>query len=120
MLSFFEIRLIFRDSLLLLPSSLRSLCKSFNVKTQKSIFPFGLNDINYKGKVPNIDLFSNLSKDDYNKYKLSYSGKAWDFKEEAIKYCKIDCISLYQIIRKFNYLVFNKFNLNKKTIFKKK
>jgi len=31
---------------------------------------------------------------------------------ETIKYCEIDCISLYQILIKFNELVFKFFNLN--------
>jgi hypothetical protein len=33
-------------------------------------------------------------------------------KEEAIKYCKIDCISLYQILFKFNNLIFKLFSKN--------
>jgi hypothetical protein len=33
-------------------------------------------------------------------------------KNESINYCLQDCISLYQIIYKFNYLIFNKYNLN--------
>jgi DNA polymerase type B, organellar and viral len=31
---------------------------------------------------------------------------------EAIKYCKMDCISLYQVILKFNSLIFGNFNKN--------
>src|ERR1700687_5795659 len=33
-------------------------------------------------------------------------------KDETIKYCEIDCISLYQIIVKFNDLIFKQFNIN--------
>jgi hypothetical protein len=36
----------------------------------------------------------------------------WDFKEEAIKYCSIDCISLFQILSKFNQLIFDHFKIN--------
>jgi len=36
--------IIFKDSYLLLPSSLRKLCKSFKVKSAKGIFPYGLLD----------------------------------------------------------------------------
>src|ERR1700682_1000577 len=33
-------------------------------------------------------------------------------KEESIRYCEIDCITLYQIIIKFNDLIFDLFNIN--------
>ena len=48
----------FLDSYLLLPSSLKNLSKSFNVENPKGIFPFKLNDINYKGIIPDIKYFS--------------------------------------------------------------
>jgi len=37
----------FMDSFLVLTSSLKNLCKSFNIENPKSIFPFHLNNINY-------------------------------------------------------------------------
>ncbi len=37
--------IIFKDSYLLLPSSLRKLCKSFNIKDPKGIFPYLLKDL---------------------------------------------------------------------------
>jgi len=41
----------FLDSYLMLPSSLKDLCKSFNISKEdrKSIFPFLLNNLNYQG-----------------------------------------------------------------------
>lgn len=36
----------------------------------------------------------------------------WNLKDEAIKYCQNDCISLYQIMFKFNEMFFKKFKLN--------
>lgn len=33
-------------------------------------------------------------------------------KDESIKYCIQDCISLYQVLDKFNELIFDKYNLN--------
>nr|AAC33727.1 B type DNA polymerase [Cyclocybe aegerita] len=100
----------FKDSYLLLPSSLRKLCKSFNTQTQKDIFPYLLDDINYIGEVPDYKYFCNLEMEEYNNYKSNF--KVWNFREEAIKYCNLDCISLYEILYKFNTLVFNKFELN--------
>lgn len=108
------INITFKDSLLLLPASLKKLGISFNVNDKKSIFPYLLTDINYNGKVPSYDKFTNITKDEYNKYKLTFSDQLWNFKNEAIKYCENDCISLYQIISKFNKLIFNKFSLNMK------
>jgi hypothetical protein len=37
----------FMYSFLILTSSLKNLCKSFNIENPKSIFPFHLNNINY-------------------------------------------------------------------------
>jgi hypothetical protein len=102
----------FMDSLLMLPSSLRKLCKSFNVETVKTIFPFKLADINYKGPVPDIKFFDNISPEEYKEYIFTYNTKIWDYKEEAIKYCSIDCIALYQILNKFNQLIFDHFKIN--------
>ena len=102
------------DSLLMLPSSLINLCKSFSILTPKSIFPFLLTDINYKREVPDINLFDNISKEEYITYKESYiNPKGFgDFKVEAFAYCSIDCISLYQNLNKFNQLIFDHFKIN--------
>lgn len=105
-------KLIFNDSYLLLPSSLKNLSKSFNVSKPKSIFPFGLNDLNYSGAIPDYKYFNNISQEEYNSYAKSYTNQIWDFKNEAIKYCNLDCKSLYQVLIKFNSLIFKKFKLN--------
>jgi hypothetical protein len=36
----------------------------------------------------------------------------WNFQVEAIKYCKLDCLTLHQILTKFNELIFNEFKIN--------
>jgi len=46
--------LIFKDSLLLLPVSLRKLALTFNCTEVKGIFPFKLNDIFYSGVFPSF------------------------------------------------------------------
>jgi len=104
----------FMDSLLILPSSLRKLSESFSVETVKTHFPFHLQDINYKGPVPDIGLFDNISLLEYNNYKKQFiaPNKVWSFRDESIKYCQIDCIALYQTLVKFNQLIFNKFKLD--------
>jgi len=101
------------DSYLILPSSLKNLCKSFLVKDPKGIFPYKLYDINYNSKiVPDFKYFSGITIDQYNNYKDLYKDKIWNFKDEAIKYCELDCISLFQILVKFNHLIFDRFKLN--------
>jgi hypothetical protein len=37
----------------------------------------------------------------------------WSFQQEAIKYCKLDCETLHQVLSKYNELIFEKFNINK-------
>jgi hypothetical protein len=102
----------FMDSYLLLPHSLNKLSKSFNIESPKSMFPVLFNELNYQGIVPNIEYFNNISLEDYSKYKEQFVNKIWNFLEEAEKYCLLDCISLFQILNKFNQLIFDKFSIN--------
>jgi len=113
-LIFNKIKISFRDSLLLLPSSLKSLAKSFNVDN-KGIFPYDFvnnENLNYKGKVPLFKYFTGVSQIDYINYKKDFKNINWSLRDETIKYCNNDCIILYQIIAKFNTLIFEKFNVN--------
>jgi hypothetical protein len=103
--------LTFMDSLLMLPSSLRKLSKSFSVENPKGFFPIFLSDINYSGAVPPMKYFPIISLLEYKEYKESYN-KVWNFKDEAIAYCSTDCIALYQIVSKFNELIFDRFKIN--------
>nr|YP_009649331.1 DNA polymerase family B [Rhizopogon vinicolor]QDA23246.1 DNA polymerase family B [Rhizopogon vinicolor] len=108
----------FRDSFLILPSSLRKLAIQFKVDN-KTLFPYNFVndkynkniDLNYIGSVPLIKYFINISLEDYNQYKLLFN-KNWSLKDESIKYCNQDCISLYQIIHKFNILIYDKYHIN--------
>ena len=45
------------------------------------------------------------------KQKLN-SGITWNLKDESIKYCKLDCQCLHQVLVKFNELIFNEFKVN--------
>jgi hypothetical protein len=70
--------LYFRDSLLLLPSNLRSLAKNFNV-INKGIFPYNFVNnknisLNYIGKVPEFKYFSEqgISQEEYNDYSRKF------------------------------------------------
>ena len=101
------------DSFLILPAPLKDLCKSFGTSSAKDIFPYLLSDINYNGPVPDFKYFSKkVSIEEYLNYKKRFVNQVWNFKREAIKYCELDCISLYEVITKFNKLIFNKFQID--------
>jgi hypothetical protein len=71
-----QYKIEFKDSLLLLLASLKSLCESFKIEDSKSIFPHLFvndNNLTYKGDVPKIDYFINIDKKEYQDYKSKYS-----------------------------------------------
>ena len=108
-------RIIFKDSLLMLPLSLRDLGDSFKVGALKSYFPFLLKDLTYKSEFPKFEFFTSISHTEYLNLKNQYmlrTNKIWSFKNEAIKYCELDCVSLHQIISKFSILIFNMFKID--------
>jgi hypothetical protein len=104
--------LIFKDSYLLLPLSLRKLCKAFNIELGKGYFPFKLTNIFYSGVIPRFEYWTGLSLSEYGMIKANYKSKLWNFQQESIKYCKLDCQVLHQILTKFNELIFNEFKIN--------
>jgi DNA polymerase type B, organellar and viral len=109
-----EYRIKFKDSYLLLLNSLYKLCNSFSVENRKSIFPHlfvNENNLNYIGEVPDYKYFDDISVDNYNKYKSNFNNN-WCLKDEVIKYCNLDCISLFQILFKFNNMIFDLFGKN--------
>lgn len=103
--------IIFKDSYLLLPNTLRKLCEVFKVAVSKTHFPFHLTDIYYIGPLPEYYLWD-ISVSEYNLIVKKFNNRLWDFKQEAIKYCRIDCIALHQVITKFNELIFEHFSVN--------
>lgn len=103
----------FRDSFLLLPESLKKLGETFKVES-KGVFPVFFpndNSLNYQGVVPDYKYFSKLSLEEYNHFKSEFKGQ-WVLKDEAIKYCIQDCKTLYQVLVRFNELIFTNFNVN--------
>jgi len=110
-----EYRIQFKDSYLILLASLSKLTKGFLTEKQKSIFPYlfvNENNLDYIGDVPNFKEFDNkISLTDYNNYKSNFNNN-WNLRNETIKYCELDVISLYQVIFKFSDLVFSLFSKN--------
>jgi hypothetical protein len=109
-----EYQIEFKDSYLMLLNSLDSLSDSFKVDNAKSVFPHlfvNKDNLNYIGEVPNMKYFYKIDKDIYKNYKTSFNS-LWVLKDEALKYCKLDCLSLYQVLIKFNSMIFELFNKN--------
>lgn len=70
-----KFNLSIKDSMLLLPSSLADLAKSFNLDDDKDIFPYTFpnkNNLDYMGPVPAYKYFDNkkVSLEQYNDYVL--------------------------------------------------
>jgi hypothetical protein len=112
-LTFNKYHINFRDSLLILPNSLRRLCNTFNVEN-KGIFPYKFvsDNLDYIGPVPTFKYFNDVLPKDYDLYKSDFINNDWNLRNETIKYCEQDCRSLYQVLITFNSLIFDKFQLN--------
>ena len=115
--SFKEYSLTLRDSILLLPSSLENLAKSFKINTGKGIFPYSFvneNNLDYKGEVPDYKYFDSkkVSLSQYLTYKNSFKNKIWNLRKETIKYCEQDSVILFNVIEKFGSRIFKEFKVN--------
>lgn len=102
----------FRDFLLLLPDSLRDLAESFGVES-KSFCPYEFVnnpnvDLSYVGPIPSYDLWKDISRFEFD----NLNQENWSLREQTIKYCIQDCITLHQILMEFNALVFKNWKLN--------
>lgn len=85
--------------------------------TQKSIFPHRFitnRNLNYIGPVPAFCFFDGITETEYNDYASKFNNN-WSFKNESIKYCENDCISLYEVMQKYIVMIFDLFknNVNK-------
>jgi phage antirepressor YoqD-like protein len=106
--------LLFLDSLQLLLTGLKKLCKAFNLDIDKGLFPHKFitaNNLSYIGAIPSYDQFINLKYDEYEEYSKLFNDD-WSLRDEAIKYCQRDCLTLYQIMNKFNDLMFNNLHID--------
>lgn len=98
-------KLIIKDSLAILTSKLKDLCKNFEVNTLKLDFPYKFlheDNLSYIGNTPDIAFYDDL---ELEEYKLLFIND-WSFKEESLIYLKADLDALYQVIRKANLRFF--------------
>lgn len=72
------------------------------------------NNLKYKGSVPEYKYFdlSKVSLVEYLEYADRFKAKTWSLKNETLKYCVTDCISLCQILLKFCDLIWDTFEVD--------
>jgi hypothetical protein len=106
------------DSYQLLHASLRDLAIAFDCDIQKGYFPHDFvnkHSLTYKDTLPKYEYYAkDLTLEEYYEFYNNFykTNEVWNLKEEAIKYCEQDCISLYQVISKFSNIIFEKYSLN--------
>lgn len=116
--------LIFRDSLLHVKGSLKSLAKDFcDGLLAKGYFPHLYNSVeNYGtvGKIPDKKYFdlsfsvrSQKEMDDFDAWYATWDGREdWDFDEELSKYCKNDVDVLQKIVKGYHDIAVAKFGMS--------
>jgi hypothetical protein len=92
---------------LLLPSSLKKLSENFLTSTRKSIEPVLIQD---RSNTPGSSIYITKDYSHYSKNILKLDNFN-EWKTLIEKYCINDCISLYEILIKFRFLIYNKFSL---------
>jgi hypothetical protein len=72
-----KVKIKFRDSLLMLPLSLKVIGNSFGVSS-KDLFPIlfpNVTSLDYSGKVPAFKYFNNITKEEYKEYSKEFKNK---------------------------------------------
>ena len=69
-------------------------------------------DLSYSGKLPKYEDWEKVTEAEYDAMTHEFKNKPWNFKEEAIKYCQLDCKSLHELMGVFNNLIMKQFNVN--------
>ena len=78
----------------------------------KGYFPFLLKNIFYSGVLPKFEYWTGITLSDYQIIGKEFKNKMWSFQLESIKYCKLDCQCLFEILVKFNELIYHNFKVN--------
>jgi len=107
-------RVVLKDSLRLIPGSLRSLCKAFGVPTSKGIFPHGFitpKTLEYVGPCPDREYFK-IGEDAISPSEYATLPSVFDLRRQAIEYNKRDCIALHEIMTLFQSMIYDLFQVN--------
>lgn len=107
-------KIIFVDSLNLLPDSLDNLGKKFSTRYKKSFFPHDFitdKTLYYIGSTPSIEYYLSVKQNmKVGDYKVLLTDKFY-VKQETLKYLTNDLISLLQIIYQFSKYIFELFDI---------
>jgi DNA polymerase type B, organellar and viral len=108
----------FRDSLLLLPSKLSELAKTFGVEN-KDLFPYKFvnektTTFEYEGNMPSLQYYNVSDMGDdiserlqtWKEYQARFNNKNWNLKTETILYCKKDVKILWEILDNYSKIIF--------------
>lgn len=108
----------FRDSLLLLPTKLSLLAKTFGVDN-KDLFPYKFVNqpeikFDYEGSVPSLQYYnvSDMGENaqerlqNWKDYRARFNNKKWNLKNETILYCKNDVKILWEILDNYSKIIF--------------
>src|SRR5438874_948760 len=104
-------KMVFKDSLLLIQGSLRKLAKTYEVETQKGVFPYKFpnnSNLNYVGLKPDYSFYNDITIEEYNEI----PNNNWSVKTETEKYLCDDLFSLYQVLKKFSDIIFKSERVN--------
>ena len=104
--------IIFKDSFMFLPLGLRQLAKAFKVVLPKGYFPFKLVNISYTGVFPKFEYWTGINFSQWSELKTKHGKNLWSFREQSIKYCKLDCKVLHEVMTIFNEIIFKEFHIN--------
>ncbi len=113
---------IYRDSMLHVPGSLKSLAEDFcGGELLKGYFPHLFNSVenyNYRGPIPDkkyFDIsFSVKNAQELEKFNTWYDEQPaiWDFQTELLKYCQNDVLVLCKIMKGYHDILFEKFGMS--------
>jgi hypothetical protein len=98
-ISFYDLALIYSGT------SLRKLAEDMKVENKKGIFPYTFvnkDNLYYNGSFPDEKYFNNTDFEDitYNELKEKNNNK-FDVEDYTLKYCLLDCITTYDILKNF-------------------
>lgn len=106
-----KLKMVIKDSKLMIPGSLRILAKNYGVAEQKGVFPYDFpnaDNLTYQGVKPAFKFYSDITEDDYN----LIPNENWNLKAETCKYLKSDLLGLQEVVIKFAEEIFEGERLN--------
>lgn len=107
-------KIVFRDSMLHMPGSLRNLGKSFGLVETKGFFPYLFCTTDnvaaaYRGDIPDKKYFdlpsscrSPQDRAAFEEWYATWQGREWDLKEELLLYLDMDIVVLAKVMKAYH------------------